>query len=93
MYALAHYEAVLLLADPQSATVILVQGLVPILWSSMAEVVGVKTCYVVSMGIYSLACLATSRINSISAFLGLRVLQAVGGAALLALGAGTLAAM
>ena len=70
---------------------ILFQGVTPILWSAFSEIKGRRLPYIVSLVIYCAATIGCARINSIGAFIVLRIIQAAGSSAVLALGAGTLA--
>ncbi|BGP19499.1 hypothetical protein JCM10213_006319 [Rhodosporidiobolus nylandii] len=69
------------------------QGIFPMCWSAISEVYGRKYAYIVSLCIYIVGTVVCSRAQSISVFLVMRVLQALGSSAVLALGAGTLADM
>lgn len=69
---------------------ILVQGLGPILWSAVSELKGRKIVYLASFALYLSGTIAASRAQNGATFLAMRILQAMGGSAVLAIGAGTL---
>ncbi|GAA5995422.1 uncharacterized protein JCM10292_005162 [Rhodotorula paludigena] len=69
------------------------QGVFPMFWSAISEVSGRKYCYIVALVIYIVATIVLSRAMSMSVFIAMRAVQALGSAAVLGLGAGTLADM
>ncbi|GAA5899676.1 uncharacterized protein JCM6883_005950 [Sporobolomyces salmoneus] len=70
---------------------ILGQGFFPQIWTAISEVSGRKPCYLSALVIYLVATAVASRASTISVFIAMRVLQALGSSAVLALGAGSLA--
>lgn len=70
---------------------ILFQGATPVLWSGLSELVGRRIPYIASLLLYCGATAGCASANSIGVFIVLRILQACGSSAVLALGAGTLA--
>ncbi|KAJ8518978.1 hypothetical protein ONZ45_g4023 [Pleurotus djamor] len=70
---------------------ILSQGLVPLVWSAMSEIMGRKLVYLVSIGLAIVGCIATALAPNIGLVIGFRVLQGAGTSAVVALGAATLA--
>lgn len=67
------------------------QGLFPQLWTAVSEVSGRKPCYLSALVIFLIATTVASRSKTISVFIAMRILQSLGGSAVLALGAGSLA--
>ncbi|GAA5964081.1 hypothetical protein JCM3765_000895 [Sporobolomyces pararoseus] len=67
------------------------QGIFPQVWTAVSEVSGRKPCYLSALVIYLIATIVASRSNTISVFIAMRILQSLGGSAVLALGAGSLA--
>ncbi|WOO80705.1 Quinidine resistance protein 3 [Vanrija pseudolonga] len=72
---------------------ILIQGCFPVVWATIAEIIGRKPVYIVSFVIYTVASAVGSRSPTMPVLIGMRCLQAVGSSAVLALGAGSLADM
>ncbi|GAA5912558.1 hypothetical protein JCM5296_003479 [Sporobolomyces johnsonii] len=70
---------------------ILGQGGFPQCWTAISEVSGRKRCYLAALAIYVTATAVASRATSIGVFIAMRILQALGSSAVLALGAGSLA--
>ncbi|KAG8840099.1 hypothetical protein FRB91_006547 [Serendipita sp. 411] len=70
---------------------ILVQGNAPLLWSSISEIKGRKFVYVLAIFIFILGSAIGGISNNISLLIFMRMFQAAGSSAVLALGAGTLA--
>ncbi|ORY88318.1 major facilitator superfamily domain-containing protein [Leucosporidium creatinivorum] len=70
---------------------ILGQGCFPVLWSAISEIKGRRVCYIAAITIYIIATTVCSRASNIGLFIVMRVLQALGSGAVLALGSGTLA--
>ncbi|GJE91884.1 MFS general substrate transporter [Phanerochaete sordida] len=70
---------------------ILIQGGFPIIWSAVSEIVGRKKVYLVSMAICMVGCIVAGTAKSISVLIGMRCLQGAGGAAVISIGAATLA--
>lgn len=93
--ALASLQSDLNASDGEiAATVslyILCQGVFPMIWSGISEIKGRRICYITSILIYCISTAVCSRANSIGVFIAMRILQAAGSSAVLALGAGTLA--
>ncbi|KAH8927156.1 MFS general substrate transporter [Atractiella rhizophila] len=69
---------------------IVTQGVFPLIWSSISELKGRKKIYLSSMLVYIVGAIVAARCTSISVFIGMRILQAIGGSSVLSLGAGTL---
>lgn len=72
---------------------ILLQGSIPVVWSSIAEVTGRKGIYLISIALSLLGTIIASRANNMILLIFMRCLQAFGSSAVLAIGAGSLADM
>ncbi|KAG6860753.1 hypothetical protein C0995_007871 [Termitomyces sp. Mi166 len=72
---------------------VLVQGLVPLVWSAISEVKGRKLVYVVSLALFTAGSIVVAVGNSIGLVIGFRCLQAAGSSAVISIGAATLADM
>ncbi|KAI6046702.1 vacuolar DHA amino acid exporter [Pisolithus marmoratus] len=70
---------------------ILVQGNFPILWSAVSEIKGRKLVYLTSVLLFALGSAFVAVSKSIGLMIGMRVLQAIGSSAVIAIGAATLA--
>ncbi|ORY32921.1 major facilitator superfamily domain-containing protein [Naematelia encephala] len=70
---------------------ILFQGWMPLIWASSAEIIGRKPIYLASYGLYVVACIVASRASTMPVLIAMRCLQATGSAAVVAVGAGSLA--
>lgn len=70
---------------------ILGQGFFPQIWTAISEVTGRKPCYLSALVIYLVATAVAARSDTIGVFIAMRILQALGSSAVLALGAGSLA--
>ncbi|OAX41598.1 vacuolar DHA amino acid exporter [Rhizopogon vinicolor AM-OR11-026] len=70
---------------------ILIQGVLPLLWSTISEIKGRKFVYVSSMALFALASAIVALSKTIGLVIGMRGLQAAGSSALLSIAAGTLA--
>ncbi|KAI0088499.1 MFS general substrate transporter [Irpex rosettiformis] len=70
---------------------ILIQGSVPLLWSAISEIIGRKKVYLVSLSIGLVGAIVAATARSISVLIAMRCLQAIGTAAILSIGAATLA--
>ncbi|KAF8574318.1 vacuolar DHA amino acid exporter [Ramaria rubella] len=70
---------------------ILVQGTTPTFWSSISEIQGRKLVYIVSISLYLVGCGVAGSANSIGLLIAMRIVQAMGGSAVLTIGAATLA--
>ncbi|PVF97146.1 MFS general substrate transporter [Serendipita vermifera] len=70
---------------------ILVQGSGPLIWSSISEIKGRRFVYIVAMVIFIIGSAIGGCSRNITTLICMRMLQAVGSAAMLAIGAGTLA--
>ncbi|KAF5376823.1 hypothetical protein D9757_008896 [Collybiopsis confluens] len=70
---------------------ILLQGLVPLIWSSISEVKGRKFVYIVSLGIFVVGSVVVATSKSIQLLIGFRCVQAIGSSAVMSIGAATLA--
>ncbi|KZO96072.1 MFS general substrate transporter [Calocera viscosa TUFC12733] len=68
-----------------------VQGSFPLVWSAISEIKGRKPVYLASLTLLAVACIAAAEVHSMSVLIGMRILQAAGGSAVLSIGAGTLA--
>lgn len=62
-------------------------------WSSIAEVIGRKLIYLVSIALFITGTIVASRANSMTLLIIMRLLQGFGSSAVLAIGAGSLADM
>jgi len=70
---------------------ILIQGGMPIVWSAISEIFGRKKVYLVSLSIGLIGAIVAATAHSVGLLIGMRCLQAVGTAAILSIGAATLA--
>ncbi|KZW03371.1 MFS general substrate transporter [Exidia glandulosa HHB12029] len=70
---------------------ILVQGSTPLLWSAVSEIKGRKYVYLISILLFTAGCAVGASATRVAVLISMRVLQALGGSAVLAIGAGTLA--
>ncbi|KIJ62702.1 hypothetical protein HYDPIDRAFT_41833 [Hydnomerulius pinastri MD-312] len=73
------------------AAFIIVQGNFPLVWSAASEIKGRKPVYVVASTIFVLACAILANAETINVLIGMRVLQAAGSSAAMAISAATLA--
>ncbi|KAF9468747.1 major facilitator superfamily domain-containing protein [Collybia nuda] len=70
---------------------ILVQGLVPLVWSAISEIKGRKLVYIMSLALFTIGSIVVAVSNSMDLVIGFRSLQAAGSAAVITIGAATLA--
>ncbi|EJD50727.1 vacuolar DHA amino acid exporter [Auricularia subglabra TFB-10046 SS5] len=70
---------------------IIVQGSTPLLWSAVSEIKGRKYVYLISILLFTVGCAVGASATRVAVLIGMRVLQALGGSAVLAIGAATLA--
>ncbi|PPR05871.1 hypothetical protein CVT24_006625 [Panaeolus cyanescens] len=70
---------------------ILIQGVMPLLWSVVSEVKGRKLVYVVSLGLFTLGTIIVALSHNIGLVIGFRSLQAAGSSAVMSIGAASLA--
>ncbi|KAI0638936.1 MFS general substrate transporter [Trametes polyzona] len=70
---------------------VLIQGVVPLLWSVMSELKGRKLVYIVSIILFVGGSIGAALSPSIGLLIGMRCVQAAGSSAVLAIGAATLA--
>ncbi|KAJ9110434.1 hypothetical protein QFC19_001560 [Naganishia cerealis] len=70
---------------------ILFQGGFPVLWSTIAEITGRKIIYLVSNALFITGTIVAGRANSMTLLILMRLVQAFGSSAVLAIGAGSLA--
>ncbi|KAF8133916.1 major facilitator superfamily domain-containing protein [Boletus edulis] len=70
---------------------IIVQGNLPLVWSVASEIKGRKLVYVAATTIFVLASVIVANARTISVLIGMRVVQAAGSSAALAISAATLA--
>ncbi|KAJ7579252.1 major facilitator superfamily domain-containing protein [Mycena floridula] len=70
---------------------VLVQGSVPLLWASLSEIKGRRTVYLISLAILVVGSIGVAMSQNVGTVIGLRIMQAAGSSAVMALGAGTLA--
>ncbi|KAG0704824.1 vacuolar DHA amino acid exporter [Suillus ampliporus] len=73
------------------ASFIIVQGNFPVLWSAVAEITGRKVVYLVSSALFVVATAVLALVKTIDVMIGMRVLQAAGSSAAMAISAATLA--
>ncbi|KAH7096979.1 vacuolar DHA amino acid exporter [Auriculariales sp. MPI-PUGE-AT-0066] len=74
------------------ALFIIVQGTTPLLWSAIGEIKGRKYVYLTSLALFTIGCAAAATAKNVGVLISMRVLQALGGSAVLsASGAATLA--
>lgn len=67
------------------------QGSMPILWSSISEILGRKKVYVSSLLLCLVGCVVAGTAKNMGVLIGMRCLQGTGGAAVMSIGAATLA--
>ncbi|KNZ78494.1 hypothetical protein J132_00674 [Termitomyces sp. J132] len=72
---------------------VLVQGLIPLVWSAISEVKGRKLVYVVSLALFTVGSVVVAVSRSAGLLIGFRCLQAAGSSAVISIGAATLADM
>ncbi|KAK2465780.1 hypothetical protein APHAL10511_002324 [Amanita phalloides] len=70
---------------------ILIQGLMPLMWSAVSEIKGRKLVYLTSLAIFTAASVAVSLSPNMKSVIGFRCLQAAGSSAVMAIGGSTLA--
>ncbi|KAJ3510410.1 hypothetical protein NLJ89_g4692 [Agrocybe chaxingu] len=70
---------------------ILIQGLVPLVWSAVSEVKGRKVVYIISLSLFTLGTIVVALSRNINLVIGFRCLQAAGSSAVMSIGAATLA--
>ncbi|KAG2064490.1 MFS general substrate transporter [Suillus decipiens] len=70
---------------------ILVQGNFPVLWSAISEIKGRKLVYLLSVALFTLGSIIVATSKTIGLLIGMRILQALGSSAVIAIGAATLA--
>ncbi|KAF7799395.1 hypothetical protein EIP86_010627 [Pleurotus ostreatoroseus] len=70
---------------------ILLQGVCPLFWSAVSEITGRKKVYLVSITICTVGCIVAGVAKSIGVLIGMRCVQAAGSAAVISIGAATLA--
>ncbi|KAF9221509.1 MFS general substrate transporter [Gyrodon lividus] len=73
------------------AAFIIVQGNFPLIWSAASEIKGRKPIYLAASTIFVLACGVLANAPTIKVLIGMRVLQAAGSSAAIAISAATLA--
>ncbi|KAF7968295.1 hypothetical protein HWV62_31041 [Athelia sp. TMB] len=73
------------------ACFILIQGLFPLLWAAISEIKGRKIVYLASFAIFAIGSAIVAVSQSIGLLIGMRIVQAAGSSAVMAIGAGTLA--
>ncbi|CAA7266027.1 unnamed protein product [Cyclocybe aegerita] len=73
------------------AMFVLIQGLVPLVWSAVSEVKGRKVVYIVSLSLFTLGTIVVALSRNINLVIGFRCLQAAGSSAVMSIGAATLA--
>ncbi|KAI0316274.1 MFS general substrate transporter [Amylostereum chailletii] len=69
----------------------ILMGVVPLLWSTISEIKGRKFVYIVSIALSLVGCIVAAEARTIQVLIGMRCIQAIGSAALMAIGAATLA--
>lgn len=72
---------------------ILLQGIIPMLWSGISEIWGRKIVYMVSFAMFAATQIVCALANSPGLFLAMRALSAAGGSAVLTIGGGTLVSL
>ncbi|KIJ60300.1 hypothetical protein HYDPIDRAFT_117385 [Hydnomerulius pinastri MD-312] len=70
---------------------ILVQGNFPVLWSAVSEIKGRKLVYLLSVTLFTVGSAIVAVSRTIGLVIGMRVIQAAGSSAVIAIGAATLA--
>ncbi|EGN98142.1 hypothetical protein SERLA73DRAFT_55283 [Serpula lacrymans var. lacrymans S7.3] len=70
---------------------ILVQGNFPIIWSAISEIKGRMLVYVLSISLFTIGSIVVATSNTIGLLIGMRILQAAGSSAVMAIAAATLA--
>ncbi|KIJ54895.1 hypothetical protein M422DRAFT_221319 [Sphaerobolus stellatus SS14] len=69
----------------------IVQGAVPLIWSAFTEIYGRKGVYLISITLFIIGCGVAGAAKSIGILIAMRIIQAIGGSAVLTIGAATLA--
>ncbi|CCL99473.1 uncharacterized protein FIBRA_01491 [Fibroporia radiculosa] len=70
---------------------ILVQGILPVVWSAVSEIQGRKMVYLLSIALYTVGSIVAALSKSIQILIVMRMLQSAGGSAVISIGAATLA--
>ncbi|KAE8221824.1 hypothetical protein CF319_g4884 [Tilletia indica] len=70
---------------------ILFQGTIPLLWSSVSELIGRKSIFIVGSIIFAITSLICGLANSVGVLVAMRCISAIGSSPMLSIGAGTLA--
>ncbi|CAD6892230.1 unnamed protein product [Tilletia laevis] len=70
---------------------ILFQGTVPLLWSSISELIGRKSIFIAGSIIFAVTSLICGLSNSVGVLVAMRCISAIGSSPMLSIGAGTLA--
>ncbi|KAF9050297.1 vacuolar DHA amino acid exporter [Panaeolus papilionaceus] len=70
---------------------VLIQGIIPLIWSVVSEVKGRKLVYVLSLTLFTVGTIIVAISGNIKLVIGFRCLQAAGSSAVISLGAATLA--
>ncbi|KAL4266509.1 MFS transporter superfamily protein [Pleurotus pulmonarius] len=70
---------------------ILLQGVVPLIWSAVSEIKGRKLVYISSVGLTALGCIGTALSPNIDLVIFFRCIQGAGSAFVITIGAATLA--
>ncbi|KAF8974168.1 MFS general substrate transporter [Flammula alnicola] len=69
----------------------LVTGCTPLIWGAFTELYGRKAVYLVSISLFIIGCAVAGDAKSIGVLIAMRVIQGIGGSAVLTIGAATLA--
>ncbi|KAL9931478.1 hypothetical protein V8E36_009643 [Tilletia maclaganii] len=72
---------------------ILFQGTVPLIWSSISELIGRKRIFIAGSLIFAITSLICGLANSMALLIAMRCISAIGSSPMLSIGAGTLADM
>ncbi|KAG0704803.1 vacuolar DHA amino acid exporter [Suillus ampliporus] len=70
---------------------VLVQGNFTVVWSGVSEIMGRKLVYVSSIALFTIGSIIVALSRNIDLMIGMRILQAAGSSAVIAIGAATLA--
>ncbi|KAJ3523174.1 hypothetical protein NM688_g8769 [Phlebia brevispora] len=70
---------------------ILIQGCFPLFWSAVSEITGRKKVYLASITLCTIGCIVAGLAKTVGVLIGMRCIQAAGSAAVISIGAATLA--
>ncbi|KAG6826635.1 hypothetical protein H0H92_015052 [Tricholoma furcatifolium] len=70
---------------------IVIQGLMPLVWSAISEMKGRKVVYIISLALFTMASIVVATSRHVALVIGFRCLQGAGSSAVMNIGAATLA--